>query len=100
MVSDSPYSGWSRSWSPGIVRSKERESVVLKLALPCKTGNQHRTGFNPTQSEGDLMPDNAKHPAWSQFLLASGHTQHGMTGRVCSLEELAAKGERMVWYYS
>ena len=65
MVSISPYSGWSRAWSLGIVRNKGRESVVPQLALPCKTGNQPRTGFNPTQSEGGLMSDNSKHPAWS-----------------------------------
>ena len=49
MVSISPYSGRSRAWSLGIVRNKGRESVVPQLALPCKTGNQRRTGFNPTQ---------------------------------------------------
>ena len=65
MVSISPNSGWSIAWSLGIVRNKGRESVVPQLALPCKTGNQHRTGFNPTQSEGGLMPDNSKHPPWS-----------------------------------
>ena len=74
MVSISPCSGRSRTWSLGIVRNKERESVFPHLALPCKTGNQGRTGFNPTQSEGGLTPDNSKHPPWSQFLLASGHT--------------------------
>lgn len=65
MVSISLYSGRSRAWSLGIVRNKERESVVPQRALPCKTGNQRRTGFNPTQSEGGLMPDNSKHPPWS-----------------------------------
>ena len=71
-----PLSGQSRAWSLGTVRNKERESVVLPLAVPCKTGNQRRPGFNPAQSEGGLMPDNSKHPLWSQCLLASGHTSH------------------------
>ena len=65
MISISLHSGWSRAWSLGIVTNKERQSMVPQLALPCKTGNQRRTGFNPTQSEGGPMPDNSKHPPWS-----------------------------------